>query len=162
MRVMAGIVRRGDGHVAGLVAGVGPVAGGRRVELVVLFLGGQARHERHAARGIGRGQAGRARGRRRGRALGRALAGGGAGGGRALALVRLAVAEALGERVAGDLELRDAVVLVGRHRGEARLREGEALEVLGARVWGGARWRRSHHHVAARLVPVHRVQNYLQ
>lgn len=79
-----------------------------------------------------------------------------------LALVRLAVPKSFRERVTRDLELGDPVILIGGHRGEPRLGEGERFEILGARVGCRARRRGRHHHVAAWLVSMHRVQDYLQ
>lgn len=80
----------------------------------------------------------------------------------AVALVRLAIPEPLGERVAGDLQLRYPMVLVRGDRGESRLREGKRLKVLGARIRRRARRRGCDHHVASRLITVHRVEDNLQ
>ena len=74
-----------------------------------------------------------------------------------IALVRLAVTETFGKRIAGDLQLRDAMILVGGHRGEPGFREGERFEVLCARIRGRTRWRGCHYHVATWLISVHRV-----
>lgn len=52
----------------------------------------------------------------------------------ALALVGLAVAEALRERVTSDLQLGYPVVLVSSHRGESGLGEEERLKVLHVRI----------------------------
>lgn len=96
----------------------------------------------------------------RGRAGGRPL--GGIRRDHAVALVRLAIPEALGERVARDLQLRYPMVLVRGDRGESRLREGKRLKVLGARIRRRARRRGRDHHVAPRLITVHRVEDDLQ
>uniref|UniRef100_A0A182Q4U6 Uncharacterized protein n=1 Tax=Anopheles farauti TaxID=69004 RepID=A0A182Q4U6_9DIPT len=74
------------------------------------------------------------------------------------------VAETLRERVRVDLELRDELILVGRHRGEDRLRKHERLVVellqLG-RTRRHALVRPDAHQVDARLVAMHRVQHDL-
>lgn len=82
--------------------------------------------------------------------------------GNRVAVVRLAVAEPFGERIAGDLQLRYAMILVSGDRGESRLREREGFEVLRAGIRAGTRRGRCHHHVTPRLVPMHRIQDYLK
>lgn len=80
----------------------------------------------------------------------------------AVDLVRLAIPETLSERVTGDLQLRYPMVLVRGHRGEPGLREGKRFEVFRAGIRRRA-WRRgSDHHVTARLITMHRVENNLQ
>lgn len=51
-----------------------------------------------------------------------------------LALVGFAISEALGKRVAGNLQLSYPVILVRGHRGEPGLRKGERLEILRAGI----------------------------
>lgn len=97
-----------------------------------------------------------------GRSLGRTLHPTGYGNASGLALVGLAIPEALGERVAGDLQLGYPVILVRGHRREPGLRKGERLEVLRAGIRGWTGRRGCDHHVAARLVTMHRVQDNLQ
>lgn len=77
----------------------------------------------------------------------------------AVALVRFAIPKTLGERITGNLELRYPMVLVRGDRGESSLWKGKRLEVLRARIRRRAWWRRSDHHVTARLITVHRVQD---
>lgn len=71
-------------------------------------------------------------------------------------IIRIAVAESLGERVAGDLELGDPVVLVGRHGREFGLREDEGAKVL--RLRGVLRPLVDVDDVEAGLVAVHGIQ----
>lgn len=96
----------------------------------------------------------------RGRPLGRTLHPTGYNNG--LALVGFAVSKALGERIAGDLQLGYPVILICGHRGEPGLRKGERLEIFRARIrrWTGRRG--CDYHVAARLITMHRVQDNLQ
>lgn len=74
-----------------------------------------------------------------------------------VALVRLAITETLGERIAGDLQLGDAMILVGCYRGKPSLRKGERFEVFRTRIRSRTRWRGCHYNVAAWLISVHRV-----
>lgn len=76
-------------------------------------------------------------------------------------LVRFTITETFGKRIAGDLQLRDAVILISGDRGESRLREGKRFEILRARIRGRTRWRGCHYYVASRLVSMHRIQDYL-
>lgn len=145
-----------------------PVAtrAGRAVKLMVLLRGGGYARDLHRRRNRHRVVTGRKNGAYgtrgpRGRPLG-GIRHPADGRHAAVALVRLAVPEALGERVTGDLELRYPMILVRGDRGEPGLREGERLEVLRAGIRRRARRRGSDHHVAARLITVHRVQDNLQ
>jgi len=79
-----------------------------------------------------------------------------------VALVRLAVPEALGERITGDLELGYSMILVRGDCGKPGFREGKCLEVLRTGIRRRTRWRGSDHHVTTRLITVHRVQDNLQ
>lgn len=138
---------------------------GRPIELMMFLRGpgGDAHRDLHRRRH--RVVTGRQDGRtrdipgRRGRSLGRILHPTGYGDAGGLALVGLAVPETLGERVAGDLQLSYPVILVRRHRGEPSLRKGERLEVLRAGIRRRTGRRGCDHHVAARLVAMHRVQD---
>lgn len=47
-----------------------------------------------------------------------------------LPVIRIAIAESLCERITGDLELCDAMILVSRHGSEFGLREDEGAKVL--------------------------------
>lgn len=135
-----------------------PMAGGRRaVELMVLLGSGYARdrHRRRHRIVTGRQDTSSPRGRPLAGILH-------PGDGHAVALVGLAVPETLGERIAGDLQLRYPVVLIRGHRGELGLRKDERLEVLRARIRRRTRRRGSHDHVTPWLVTVHRIQDDLR
>lgn len=141
---------------------------GRAVKLMMLLRrpGGDTNRDLH--RGRHRVVTGRQDGRtsdipgRRSRSLGRIRHPSGYGNAGGLALVGLAVPEALGERIAGDLQLSYPVILVRGHRGEPGLRKGERLEVLRAGIRRRTGRRGRDHHVAARLITMHRVQDNLQ
>lgn len=79
-----------------------------------------------------------------------------------LALVRLAIPKTFRERVARDLELRDAMILIRGDGCESCLRERERFEILGPWIGGRAGRRRCYHDVATWLISMHRIQDYLQ
>lgn len=77
-------------------------------------------------------------------------------------LVRFTVSETLREWITGNLQLCYTMILISGYRGESRLLKRERFEILCAGIRAGTRWRWCHYNVTSRLVPMHRVEDYLE